>query len=332
MGAVMASTDWRSTPLGDPSGWTPALRTAAGLCLECRFPMLIMWGPELAMIYNDPFRPILAEKHPRSMGQPGAECWAEIWDVVGPMLHGVLDSGTTVWSEDQLMVLDRRGFEEDCYFTFSYSPIRSHRGDIEGVLVTVFETTDQVVGERRMSCLRELAEARADAGSSVEVLERAATVSSAASRRRCRSPACTPSARREWSRQGCSAGCRERLPLRSGRCSRSSPVERRCRSRSWTRSCGSGRPTRGRVRAGDPGPGRRPAGGQSRLGVRSEPAPRVRRRVSVVSRPGCRGPHGGTGLGASPRAGASVRPKHWPRLTRRRRGSSATSHTSSARR
>ena len=118
MGAVMASTDWRATPLGDPSGWIPALRTAAGLCLECRFPMLIMWGRELAMIYNDPFRPILAEKHPRSMGQPGAECWAEIWDVVGPMLHGVLDGGTTVWSEDQLMVLDRRGFAEDCYFTF----------------------------------------------------------------------------------------------------------------------------------------------------------------------------------------------------------------------
>jgi signal transduction histidine kinase/DNA-binding response OmpR family regulator len=176
VGVVMASTDWRSSPLGDPSDWTPALRTAAGLCLECRFPMLIMWGPELAMIYNDPFRPILAEKHPQSMGQPGAECWAEIWDVVGPMLHGVLDSGTTVWSENQLMVLDRRGFAEDCYFTFSYSPIRSDRGEIDGVLVTVFETTDQVVGEGRMSCLRELAEARADAGSSMVVLERAATV------------------------------------------------------------------------------------------------------------------------------------------------------------
>ena len=176
MGAVMAATDWRSTPLGEPSGWAPALRTAAGVCLECRFPMLIMWGPELGMIYNDAFRPILAEKHPQSMGQAGAECWAEIWDVVGPMLHGVLESATTVWSEDQLMVLDRRGFDEDCYFTFSYSPIRSHVGGIEGVLVTVFETTEQVVGEGRMSCLRELAEARADATSSAEVIQRAAGV------------------------------------------------------------------------------------------------------------------------------------------------------------
>jgi signal transduction histidine kinase/DNA-binding response OmpR family regulator len=138
--------------------------------------MLIMWGPELAMIYNDAFRPILAEKHPRSMGQAGAECWAEIWDVVGPMLHGVLESAATIWSEDLLMVLDRRGFEEDCYFTFSYSPIRSQDGDIEGVLVTVFETTGQVVGERRMSCLRELAEARADATSPAEVVERAAGI------------------------------------------------------------------------------------------------------------------------------------------------------------
>jgi signal transduction histidine kinase/FixJ family two-component response regulator len=176
MGTVMAATDWRATPLGDPAGWAPALRTAAGVCLECRFPMLIMWGPELAMIYNDAFRPILAEKHPRSMGQAGAECWAEIWDEVGLMLRGVLESATTIWSEDQLMVLDRRGFDEDCYFTFSYSPIRSQVGDIEGVLVTVFETTEQVVGERRMSCLRELAEARADARSPSEVIERAAAV------------------------------------------------------------------------------------------------------------------------------------------------------------
>jgi GAF domain-containing protein len=176
MGAVMAATDWPSTPLGEPSGWAPALRTAVGVCLECRFPMLIMWGAELGMIYNDAFRPILAEKHPRSMGQAGAACWAEIWDEVGPMLHGVLESATTIWSEDQLMVLDRSGFEEDCYFTFSYSPIRSHAGGIEGVLVTVFETTQQVVGERRMSCLRELAEARADARSSAEVIRRAAGV------------------------------------------------------------------------------------------------------------------------------------------------------------
>ena len=176
MGALMASIDWRSTALGEPTSWAPALRTAVGVCLECRFPMLIMWGPELAMIYNDAFRPILADKHPRSMGQAGAECWGEIWDVVGPMLRGVLVSATTVWSEDQLMVLDRRGFEEDCYFTFSYSPIRGGAGDIEGVLVTVFETTDQVVGERRMGCLRELAEARADARSAAEVIQRAASV------------------------------------------------------------------------------------------------------------------------------------------------------------
>jgi hypothetical protein len=133
-------------------------------------------GPGAGDDLNDAFRPILAEKHPRSMGQAGAECWAEIWDEVGPMLHGVLESAATIWSEDQLMALDRRGFEEDCYFTFSYSPIRSHVGDIEGVLVTVFETTDQVVGERRMSCLRELAEARADARSSAEVIQRAASV------------------------------------------------------------------------------------------------------------------------------------------------------------
>ncbi len=170
MGELMARTDWASTPLGEPAGWPPSLRTAVGICLESRFPMLIMWGPELVMLYNDDFRPILGQKHPRSMGQVAAECWSEIWEVIRPMLDAVLATGTSTWAEDTLMVLDRMGYEEDCYFTFSYSAIRGGDGAIGGVFTTVFETTDRVLAGRRMSCLRDLAEARADATSTEEVI------------------------------------------------------------------------------------------------------------------------------------------------------------------
>ncbi len=176
MGALVAATDWSATALGPTHTWPRSLRTVVDVCLESSFPMLIMWGAELTMVYNDAFRPILGDKHPRSMGQPGADCWAEIWDVVGPMLHGVLSSGTPIWAEDQLMVLDRKGHPEDCYFTFSYSPIRDESGDPGGVFVTVFETSERVIAARRMQCLRELAEARADAAATSAVAARCAAV------------------------------------------------------------------------------------------------------------------------------------------------------------
>ncbi|MGA2014727.1 MAG: PAS domain-containing protein, partial [Solirubrobacteraceae bacterium] len=160
-GALMAAVDWGATSLGEPEQWPLSLRTAVSVCLESRFPMLIWWGPELVMIYNDSYRGILgAAKHPSAMGQAGADCWPEIWDVIGPMLRGVLEEGAATWSEDQLLLLDRNVEEEECYFTFSYSPIRDEAGGVGGVFTAVFETTERVVGERRMRCLRELAEAR----------------------------------------------------------------------------------------------------------------------------------------------------------------------------
>src|SRR5262245_54711473 len=86
MGALIQTIDWSATPVGPPSQWPQSLRTVLSVCLASRFPMLTMWGPELIQFYNDAFRPILgATKHPHSMGQRGSDCWAEIWDVVGPL-------------------------------------------------------------------------------------------------------------------------------------------------------------------------------------------------------------------------------------------------------
>ncbi|RPJ51003.1 MAG: hybrid sensor histidine kinase/response regulator, partial [Chloroflexi bacterium] len=156
MGRLMRSINWAETPLGPVSGWSQSLRTSVSICLNSRFPILIWWGPDLIMLYNDAYRPILgATKHPKAMGQPGRECWPEIWHIIGPMLEGVITLGQATWSEDQLLLLDRNGFLEECYFTFSYSPIHDENG-IGGAFTAVTETTGRVVSERRMRILAEL--------------------------------------------------------------------------------------------------------------------------------------------------------------------------------
>ena len=145
MGALMRSLDWSTTPLGPVENWPQSLRTAVSICLASHLPVLIWWGPELVKLYNDAYRPLLgATKHPGAMGQRGRESWPEIWDTMGPMLEGVLREGKAAWSENQLLLLERNGYHEERYFTFSYSPIRDESGGVGGVFTTVIETTQNV--------------------------------------------------------------------------------------------------------------------------------------------------------------------------------------------
>src|SRR5687768_766395 len=156
MGALMRTIDWSRTPVGPVETWPQSLRTALSILLETGFPMYIAWGPEFTQFYNDGYRPILgATKHP-AIGRGTPETFAEIWDLIGPMFRGVLEGrATTV--VDFLLPLDRYGFTEECYFIFSYSPIREEGGRVGGVLVTVTETTTRVLGERRMATSQALA-------------------------------------------------------------------------------------------------------------------------------------------------------------------------------
>src|SRR5918996_2181505 len=158
MGAAIRALDWGRTPIGPLDSWPPELRTAVDICLSSRFPILIWWGPELVKIYNDGYAAILGAKHPTALGRPGREVWPEICDIIGPMLQGVLARGEATWSDDQLLLLARRGYEEECYFTFSYSPIHDATGGVGGVFCAVYETTQRVLGERRLRTLGALAE------------------------------------------------------------------------------------------------------------------------------------------------------------------------------
>ena len=157
MGDLMRRHDWSSSLVGPVGEWPQSLRTSVGILLASGYPMLIVWGPDRVQFYNDAFRPILGStKHPAALGQSAQECWAEIWDSIGPMFERVFQ-GEEIGARDAPFVLDRNGYAEETYFDFSYSPIRDERGGISGVFVTCMETTKRVLGERRMATLRELA-------------------------------------------------------------------------------------------------------------------------------------------------------------------------------
>jgi PAS domain S-box-containing protein len=157
MARRMRALDWSKTALGPVDQWPQALRTSVSTCLDCAFPIVLWWGPQLTILYNDEYIPMLGPaKHPAALGRPGAEVWAEIWDVIDPMLSQVMRTGEPTRSRDLLLHIDR-GYPEEAYFSFSYSPIHGEDGAVGGVFCPVIETTDTVIGARRLRLLRDLA-------------------------------------------------------------------------------------------------------------------------------------------------------------------------------
>lgn len=157
MARLIRGTDWSSTALGAVATWPQSLRTAVSICLGSRHPIVLWWGPERWMFYNDGYRPMLGDaKHPQFLGRPGHECWAEIWNIIGPMMDQVIETGEATWSEDLFLLMLRSGYLEETYFTFSYSSIRDEQGRPSGIFNACTETTARVLGDRRMRMLRQM--------------------------------------------------------------------------------------------------------------------------------------------------------------------------------
>lgn len=170
MARLCAQKDWTNTPLGDPEGWPGTLRTAVRMVLDTRLPMTLVWGSDFIQIYNDGYVDILGDKHPAALGRPVEEIYSEAWDEIGPMLEKVFQTGEPEWHEDLYLPLERHGFLEELYFTFSYSPIRAPDGEIVGILSAAVDTTAHVLARRRTDVLRRLNQ-RAGDSSVREVLE-----------------------------------------------------------------------------------------------------------------------------------------------------------------
>ncbi|SEG81390.1 PAS domain S-box-containing protein [Thermomonospora echinospora] len=157
VGPDLAVVDWAATPLGPPDDWPQSLRTAVSILLSSRFPMWMAWGPELTFFCNAAYRrDTLGRKYPWALGRPASEVWAEIWDDIGPRIDTVLSTGEATWDEALLLFLERSGYPEESYHTFSYSPLRDDGGAVVGMLCVVSEDTERVVGQRRMASLRDL--------------------------------------------------------------------------------------------------------------------------------------------------------------------------------
>lgn len=154
MGERIQIYDWSATQLGTPAAWPRSLRTAVDIIISSRQPMFIAWGPELTFFYNDAYADILGNKHPAAFGRPFQLVWPEIWDDIKPLIDRAL-AGEATWSENLPLTMERNGFPEDTWYTFSYSPIRDDDGHIAGMFCSCMETTAQVLAERRSTAERE---------------------------------------------------------------------------------------------------------------------------------------------------------------------------------
>ena len=159
LGALMRAHDWTTTPLGAPRTWPQSLRTAVRIMLTSRQPIWLGWGPELTYLYNDPYKSIIGGKHPQALGRPFREVWHEIFGVVGPMADSVMTRNEGTYVEAQLLIMERYGYPEETYYTFSYSPVPNDDGGRGGLICANTDDTRRVIGERQIDTLRELAAA-----------------------------------------------------------------------------------------------------------------------------------------------------------------------------
>ncbi len=156
MRRLCRSLDWASTPLGAVESWPTLLKLTSQMVLGSGFPMIINWGSELIAIYNDAFTPLVGGRHPFALGHSPKEIWPESWEFASVRLNDVMQNGTTLRFDDERQILERNGYPEECFFTFSQSPITGADGDVVGMLTVATETTAKMLNERRMQIVRDL--------------------------------------------------------------------------------------------------------------------------------------------------------------------------------
>lgn len=144
MGAQVKTFDWSRTPLGPPQQWPENLRVTAGICLSCRFPTHVWWGPELTLLYNDGYIPFLGpERHPGVLGRPAREAWASSWDRIGPVIGNVLATGRASWAEDLPASIGRPVGGTGYPSGFCVSPVFGREG-VEGLFCSSVDMSEVI--------------------------------------------------------------------------------------------------------------------------------------------------------------------------------------------
>jgi len=172
MSQLIRSYNWATTPLGHVARWPDSLKAAVRILVTSRFPMWMAWGPQLTVLYNDAYaRVTLGEKHPWALGKPAPEVWHEIWPQIGPRIERVMATAEASWDETLGLILERSGYPEETFHTFSYSPLAGPNDRIDGMLCVVMEDTLRVRGERQLSSLTSLAGALVNANTRKDVCD-----------------------------------------------------------------------------------------------------------------------------------------------------------------
>ena len=174
MATRMRALDWSATPVGDPQSWPEALRATVRILLTSRYAMWMCWGPELTFFCNDAYLPTVGVKRDWVLGERADRVWSEIWPEIGPRIEKVRHTGRATWDEALQLFLERSGFPEETYHTFSYSPVFDDLGRVGGMLCVVTEETERVLGERRLATLGALATSTRGLRTVEEVCGRAA--------------------------------------------------------------------------------------------------------------------------------------------------------------
>ena len=162
MGQRIREYDWSKTPLGPVSGWPQSLRTCVRIMLASRQPIWIGWGKELIKLYNDPYKTIVRGKHPWALGSPASVVWKEIWNEIDPMLRQVMEKDEGTYVESQLLIMERNGYPEETYYTFSYTPIPGEDGSTAGMICANTDDTDRIITERQLKTLTQLGKSLTD--------------------------------------------------------------------------------------------------------------------------------------------------------------------------
>ncbi|RYC29625.1 response regulator [Lichenibacterium minor] len=178
MGDRIRAFDWTTTPLGPVQSWPSPLRTLVRVSLAAKQPMLVVWGPDLTMLYNDSYVELLGSKHPDALGAPFMRVWGEIREDLQPLVDQVL-AGEPVHMDDISLMVDREGRSPEAHFAFSYTPVYDDDGEVRGFFCPCAETTEQVLAERRQGFrlaleegLRSLDDPEAIVGAAVDALGR----------------------------------------------------------------------------------------------------------------------------------------------------------------
>ncbi|UYQ91364.1 ATP-binding protein [Chitinophaga horti] len=172
LGELIRTKDWSSTPLGPVDTWPQSLRTCVRIILTSSQPMFVWWGPDLINLYNDPYKAIVGGKHPEALGQPAKQVWAEIWNESGPRAETALSKNVGTYDEALLLIMERNGYPEETYYTFSYSPVPGDDGVPTGIICANSDDTARITGERQMRTLKDIGNNTLESKSVAETYEK----------------------------------------------------------------------------------------------------------------------------------------------------------------